>query len=356
MASRRVTLCGCSLALAITVVPPTAVGPLSAGAPAPPASDVMYQLTEVAPGVLVAIAQGVPYYVANSVAIVGDGQVLLVDSGAGPGEAEVLRAAIRKQTGLPVRYVVDTHFHYDHALGHEAFPDAVTIGHAETRNGLALGLRQPTLADAIDAMPARVSELRAKAAAAADAQGRAALLADSVRWDAYRQELTALVPSPSSITFTGELTLWLGRREVRLLHLGRGHTAGDIVVHLPAERVICTGDLFNGYIGYMGDAYVDEWAATLDRLAQMDFRTVIPGHGRPFAGKDAIPTVQACLRELWQQAERLKKAGVPAREAAGRIDLRAHASRFPQFAKVGFDLLAVERIYAVIDTRAAHAR
>jgi cyclase len=205
-------------------------------------------------------------------------------------------------------------------------------------------------------MPARVSDLRTKAAAAAGPKERAALLADAGRWDAYRRELAGLVPSPSRITFTGELTLWLGRREVRLLHLGRGHTAGDIVVHLPAERVVCTGDLFNGYVGYMGDAYVDEWAATLDRLAQMDFRAVIPGHGKLFTGKEAIPAVQACLRDLWQQAERLKKAGVPAQEAAGRIDLRAHASRFPQFTTVGFNQTAVERIYAVIDARAAQAR
>ena len=301
MASRRVTLCGGLLAIAIAVVSPAAIDPLSAGASAPPASDVSYQLTEVAPGVHVAIAQGVPDHVANSVVIVGDGQVLLVDSGAGPGEAEVLRAAIRTLTGLPVRYVVDTHFHYDHALGHAAFPDAATIGHVETRAGLALGLRQPTLSDAVDAMPARVSDLRTKAAAAADPKERAALLADAGRWDAYRQELAGLVPSPTRITFTAELTLWLGRREVRLLHLGRGHTAGDLVVHLPAERVVCTGDLFNGYIGYMGDAYVDEWAATLDRLAQMDFQTVIPGHGKPFAGKEAIPAVQACLRDLWNR-------------------------------------------------------
>jgi cyclase len=350
MLTRRLTLCGCPLVLALAVVPATA---RSADSPVP---GMSYELRQVAPGIHVAIAHGVPYYVANSVVIVGQESVLLVDSSAGPNEALVLRDAIRTLTSLPVRYIVDTHFHFDHALGHAAFPDAVTIGHVATRAGLALGLRQPTLAGNLQGMPARVAELRAAAAKEAEPKNRSALLADARAWDAYRQQLLALVPSPSRVTFTDGLTLWQGSREVRILHLGRGHTAGDTIVYLPAEHVVCTGDLFNGYLGYMGDAYLDEWVATLDRLAQLDFRTVVPGHGQPFEGKEGIAPVQACLRDLWQEAERLKKAGVPAREAARRIDLRAHASQFPQLARVGFDQAAIERIYAVIDERASGAR
>jgi cyclase len=310
-----------------------------------------YELEEVAPGIHVAIAHGVPYYVANSVVIIGSEDVLLVDSSAGTNEALVLRSAIGTLTSLPVRYIVDTHFHFDHAFGHAAFPEAVTIGHVATRAGLALGVRQPTLAGNLQRMPARVAELRTTAAAETDAEKRSALLADARAWEMYHQQLLALVPSPSRVTFTDGLTLWQGSREVRILHLGRGHTAGDTVVYQPAERIVCTGDLFNGYIGYMGDAYVDEWAATLDHLAQLDFRTVIPGHGKPFEGKEGIAPVQACLRDLWQQAERLKKAGMSAGEAARRIDLRAHASRFPQLATVGFDQTAIEQIYRVIDER-----
>jgi glyoxylase-like metal-dependent hydrolase (beta-lactamase superfamily II) len=321
-----------------------------------PVPGMSYELSEMAHGVYVAVAHGVPYYVANSVVIIGDDGVLLVDSGAGTSEAQVLRAAIGTLTSLPVRYIVDTHFHFDHALGHAAFPDAFTIGHVATRAALALGLRQPTLAANLQGMPARVADLRAKAAAETDMAKRAALLEEAAMWDAYRQQLATHVPSPSRLTFTTQLTVWLGNREVRVLHLGRGHTAGDTVVYLPAERVICTGDLFNGYIGYMGDAYVDEWAATLDRLAQLDFRIVVAGHGKPFEGKDTIAPVQACLRDLWRQAEQFKSAGLSAQEAAARVDLRAHASRFPQFAKPGFGQPAVERIFAVIDERAAGLR
>ncbi|MBN2369014.1 MAG: MBL fold metallo-hydrolase, partial [Vicinamibacteria bacterium] len=238
-------------------------------------------------------------------------------------------------------------------IGHAAFPDAVTIGHEATRAGLALGLQQPTLAGNLQGMPGRVADLRARAEAETDKEKRATLLGQSAAWEAYRRQLAAHVQSPSRLTFNDHLTVWLGRREVRIIHLGRGHTAGDTVVYLPAERVLCSGDLFNGYIGYMGDAYVDEWADTLDRLAQLDFRIVIAGHGAPFEGKDAIAPVQACMRDLWRQAEKLKNAGLSAHDAAGRIDLRAHSSRFPQLLKPGYDRLAVERIFQVIDERLA---
>lgn len=315
-----------------------------------------FDFTEVAPGVHVAIARGVPYYVANSVVIIGGDDVLLVDSSAGPGEAATLRQAIRTLTPRPVRYVVDTHFHFDHALGHSAFPGAVTIGHVETRAGLALGVRQPTLASNVAALPGRAGALRAQAAGEADRVKREALERDAASTEVYGKALAALAPSTSDLTFSDRLTLWLGTREVQILHLGRGHTAGDTVVYLPAERVICTGDLFNGYIGYMGDAFVDEWAETLDRLAQIDFQTVVAGHGQPFTGKDRIAPVQACLRDLWRQAAAMKRAGVPANDAAARIDLRAHAARFPALATVGFTPLAIERIYAVIDARAAGPR
>jgi glyoxylase-like metal-dependent hydrolase (beta-lactamase superfamily II) len=310
-----------------------------------------FDFTEVAPGVHVAIARGVPYYVSNSVVIVGDDDVLLVDSSASPAAGHVLRQAIRTMTTKPVRYIVNTHFHFDHALGDAAFPEAVMIGHVATRDGLGLGLRQPTLASNLAALPGRAAEMRARARGETDAEAREVLLRDAASTDAYAEDLAALVPAPPRLAFTDALTIWLGAREVRILHLGRGHTAGDTVIHLPAERIVCTGDLFNGYIGYMGDAYVDEWADTLDRLARLDFETVIAGHGKPFAGKQAIAPVQAVLRDLWSQVEAFKRRGVSATDAAAKVDLRAHASRFSALATPGYNPLAVERIYAVIDSR-----
>jgi cyclase len=329
-----ISSCGLLLSLALT----SAADESPAAVP-----GLRYRLDQVAEGVFCATAHGVPYYVANSVVIVGDDGAAIVDPGAGPNGARVLRAAIRMITDRPIRWVIDTHFHFDHAFGNGAFGDAPVVAHDSVRPMLGKdALLTRTVAGYVAGLPAQIDKTRA------DVLRLAAL-------EAYRDELATFVATPPALTFGDRVTLWLGGREVRLLHLGRGHTAGDVVVYLPRERIVCTGDLFNGYIGYMGDAYVDEWADTLARLEALDFATVIPGHGAPFEGKDKVAPVEACLRDLWRQAETRKREGVPADRAAAAIDLRAHASRFKQLAQVGFEPLAIRRIYEVIEERAAAA-
>jgi cyclase len=238
-------------------------------------------------------------------------------------------------------------------LGNSAFgADAVLIGHEATRTLLASDApRACTDCSYLDGIPARTERLRDQARAEPDAAKRAALAAQATSLEAYRRELAAIVPVPPRLTFPERLSVDLGNREVQILFLGRGHTRGDVVVFLPRERIVCTGDLFNGYVGYMGDAYVDDWADSLDRLARLDFETVIPGHGAPFRGKGRIAPVQACLRDLWRQARSLEQAGVPAEEAGSRIDLRAHAADFPSLAGVGYNPTAIRRIYDVLAER-----
>ena len=332
---------------------------MTAAAAVAPATvpGLTYRLEEVAEGVFCAIASGVPYYVSNAVVIKGDDGVAIVDPGAGPNEARVLLAAIRAVTDRPVRYVIDTHFHFDHAFGNGVFDEAPVVAHDSVRPMLGPDARQTrTVAGYVAGLPAQIEKARADGEKETDAAERTQGARRLAALEAYRDELATFVATPPALTFGDRVTLWLGQREVRLLHLGRGHTAGDVVVHLPRERIVCTGDLFNGYIGYMGDAYVDEWADTLVRLAALEFETVIPGHGAPFKGKDAIAPVAACLRDLWQQAASRKHEGVPPERAAAGIDLRAHASRFKNLAQVGFERVAVQRIYEVIDERAAAGR
>jgi cyclase len=318
-------------------------------------SEPGYRLEPVADGVYCATSRETAYVVANSVVVVGDESVLVVDSGASPSGAQRLVEAIRTVSDRPIRYLVDTHFHFDHAFGNGGFgADTVVIGHEATRALLGPeALRGRTYRGFADALPARVERLRAQAGAEPATAKSREIAAQATALEAYGRELATLSPVPPGLTFSDRLSVDLGHRDVRLLFLGRGHTAGDVVVFLPRERVVCSGDFFNGYIGYMGDAYVDEWADSLDRLARLDFETVVPGHGAPFTGKPRVAPVQACLRDLWRQAVDLRRAGVPFDQAAPRIDLRAHAARFPALAEPGFDPTAVRRIYEVLDERAA---
>ena len=91
------------------------------------------------------------------------------------------------------------------------------------------------------------------------------------------------------------MTVYLGSREIRLLLLGRGHTAGDVVVYLPQERVVATGDLLVENTSYMGDAFFTEWIDTIETLKKLDFDTVLPGHGQAFTGKAKLDHWQAYL-------------------------------------------------------------
>ncbi len=318
-------------------------------------SEPAYRLEKVAEGVYCATSTETAYYVTNSAIVVGDESVLVVDSGATPSGARALVQAVRTVTDRPIRYLVDTHFHFDHAFGNAAFgPDTVVVSHEATRALLGPeALRGRTYRGFVDPLPSRVEQLRAQAAAEPSAEKRRDLAAQAESLEAYARELATLTLVPPRLTFSERASVDLGHREVQLLFLGRGHTAGDVVVFLPRERILCSGDFFNGYIGYMGDAYVDEWADSLDRLARLDFETVIPGHGAPFTGKARIALVQACLRDLWRQAADLRRAGVPADAAAPRIDLRAHAAHFPPLAEPGFNPTAVRRIYEVLDEREA---
>jgi glyoxylase-like metal-dependent hydrolase (beta-lactamase superfamily II) len=318
-------------------------------------SEPAYRLEKVAEGVYCATSSETAYYVTNSAIVVGDESVLVVDSGATPSGARALVQAVRTVSNRPIRYLVDTHFHFDHAFGNAAFgADTVVIGHEATRSLLGPeALHGRTYRGFVDPLPSRVEQLRAQAATEPAVEKSQGLVAQAESLEAYGRELATLTLVPPRLTFSDRVSVDVGNREVQLLFLGRGHTAGDVVVFLPRERILCSGDFFNGYIGYMGDAYVDEWADSLDRLAKLDFETVIPGHGAPFTGKARIALVQACLRDLWRQVVDLRRAGVPAAEAAPRVDLRAHAAHFPPLAERGFNPTAVRRIYEVLEEREA---
>jgi glyoxylase-like metal-dependent hydrolase (beta-lactamase superfamily II) len=170
----------------------------------------------------------------------------------------------------------------------------------------------------------------------------------------YLDALTAVKPRPPTRTFSDAMTLRIGGRELRILWLGRGHTGGDVVVYLPAEKILCTGDLYNGSVGFLKDAYVDEWADTLDALAKIDADRMIAGHG-PVLKKDPaqIAIVRDCFTEMARQAAAFEAAGVTPEAAASQIDLTRFAGKLPQYKNKGLAVASVSRMYEVIRERRA---
>lgn len=305
------------------------------------------------------IADGVYYatggFGSNNVVVVNDSGVLLVDTGTTPAAARAFVADIRMLTNKPIRYVVNTHWHFDHTDGNSIFgPDVQIIAHDFVRTAITtfdVLHREPFLTSQGNAVPEQIEDLGSRIAVERDPQRKADLQQQLLAAQQILVQLKDIRPTPPTVTYSDKLVLHEGSREIDLLFLGRGHTGGDTVVWLPGERIVCSGDLMESRIAYMGDAYFDEWVATLDKLKNLDFAVDLPGHGFPFSDKNMITEFQAYLTDLTTQAAQLKAQGVPAEDAAKRVNLMSHARYFPQIQGLGADLRGMQRVYAWIDER-----
>jgi cyclase len=310
-----------------------------------------HRFEKVADGIYYATASGTMTVGANSPVILTDTEAIVIDSEITPAAARALVADIKAITDKPVRYVIDSHYHYDHSHGNQIFgPDVQVIGHENTRKRMLTNvLEQYTYLSSVEPVPARVEALRKRIGDEKDPQQKEALERQVANQLSYLEQVKETRVTPPNVTLDRRMTLHRGGREIQLLYLGRGHTDTDVVVYLPKERIVCTGDLMESVISYMGDAFAEEWPATLDRLKALDFDTVMPGHGVVFKGKARIEAFQRYVREVLKQTMDLRKAGVSAEAAAQRIDMTAFAPDFPQIRAVGIDPAAVRRIYALAD-------
>jgi cyclase len=313
-------------------------GPMVSGA---------HRFEKIAEGIYYATASGAMQVGANSPIFVNDNEVTIIDSETSPAAGRALVQDIKSFTDKPIKYVIDSHFHYDHLFGNQIFgPDVQIIGHDHTRERLKSDtLKQYTFLTSVQPIAARVEGLRQRIAQAPDAEQKAALERQIKSSLNYLDEVKEVRQTPPTVTFDSTMTVIRGAREFRLMYLGRGHTDTDVVTLLPRERIVATGDLMESVISYMGDSYPEEWIATLEKLKALDFDTVLPGHGVPFKGKERITAFQDYLRDLIAQTAALKRQGLSAEEAAARIDLTKHAAVFPQIRAVGVDAAVTRRIY-----------
>jgi glyoxylase-like metal-dependent hydrolase (beta-lactamase superfamily II) len=342
------------LALALMALPSTFVA----------ADTKSHKFTELAPGVFFAIEAGPVFLLSNSLVIVNENDVVVVDSHVTPAAARALIESVKTLTPKPISTVINTHYHFDHAHGNAAFPPAVTIiGHEFTREKLAGDpLKERTYTSFSKLLAENAQAVKKQAAEATDPKAKAALEVQATALANHVRDDKETRPAPPTVTLSERMTLYRGGREIEILFLGRGHTGGDVVVFLPKERIVFTGDLLLQGPSYMGDAYLDEWTATLDRVKELDFDVIVPGHGEPFRDRAQIDAVQAYMRDTWKQAAALHDQGVPALEAALRIDLTNHKKTMGPFASPllpsgilapGIEPNSVLRVYELLDQRKA---
>jgi cyclase len=262
----------------------------------------------------------------NSVVIVTSEGVLVFDTNGTPAAAAAVLAEIRKITPQPVRYVVNSHWHWDHWYGTEvyrtAFPDVHVVAHQKTREmmtGPALAFNQPGLDTDL---PGYIASLERRLATATEA-GRAdeagrlkGLLAEDRFFLEQKRGVRHTFPD---VTFSDRLDLYLGGRHVEVRHDDRAVTPGDAFLYLPDERVVITGDLLVNPVSFALSCYPSGWISTLERIDALDTRVIVPGHGEPLHDKALLRATLAVFRELVTQGRAAKARGLDVDAASAAI-------------------------------------
>jgi glyoxylase-like metal-dependent hydrolase (beta-lactamase superfamily II) len=226
----------------------------------------------------------------NTGIIIGDDCVMVIDTQATPIMAQDVIARIRSVTDKPIKYVVLSHYHAVRVLGASAYqPQHILCSH-----------------DTYELIVERGEQDKAS---------------EIGRFPRLFQNVESVPPGMTwpTMTFKGEMTLWLGKLEVKLMQVGRGHTKGDTIAWIPSQRILFSGDLVEfDATPYAGDAYFEDWPATLDALAALKPEKLVPGRGAALQTHEAVAAglhgTRAFVSELYASV----KLGV----AAGK-DLNA---------------------------------
>jgi glyoxylase-like metal-dependent hydrolase (beta-lactamase superfamily II) len=233
----------------------------------------------------------------NTGVVIGNSAVIVIDAQATPLMAREVIRRIRRVTSTPIRYVVLTHYHAVRVLGASAYRAEHIIASEATRELI----RERGAAD----MKSEIGRFPRLFHGAHTIPG--------LTWP--------------TLTFRGELRLDLGGLEVAISQPGPGHTAGDTIVWVPSERVLFSGDLVEYQAGiYTGDAHLEEWPATLEKLRALKPRALVPGRGpaltTPAACERAIGYTQQFIRGLYACARRGVKQRKSLREVYAMVRRR----------------------------------
>lgn len=269
---------------------------------------------KIADGVYAAIRKEPPglMFNANTVFIVNDDGVMVVDTNVTPTSARETLAALRSVTRRSVTTVVNTHWHEDHMLGNQVFrtefPGVEFIGHssvvsdlpvagaAHRRQMLDLGPRM------ITQFQLSLEQHKSLGGGFITEEERASYLSDIAAVEQYTADAALTQIVMPTRTVDERLTLVRGSRTIDIRHLGKGHTSGDLVVHLPKERIVVAGDLVVWPSPVIGSSsHPLEFGATLEKLIALDPATIVPGHGPVMHDTDYPKQVVRLLASLTTQ-------------------------------------------------------
>jgi glyoxylase-like metal-dependent hydrolase (beta-lactamase superfamily II) len=295
--------------------------------------------TEISPGIH--LFRTAPYgdvgLDGNSIVIIANDGVLVFDTNGTPSAAAAVLAEIKKLTPQPVRYVVNSHWHWDHWYGTEvyaqAFPDVTIVAHEKTRAmmaGPAIEFNRPGLESQLPGYLASVQQRIAKAEAVTPAPPELPrlkkALADGQFFLDQKKRVQHTLPT---LTYTNQLTLHLGDREIQVRHHDRAVTPGDSFLYLPKEKIVITGDLLVNPISFALSSYPTGWLRTLEHIDALDASLIVPGHGEPLRDESLLHATMEVFRVLLRQGAEARARGLDPDAARAEIapGLRALRTR-----------------------------
>ena len=292
---------------------------MSAGAP----TD-LFDVQKVTEGVYFAFARPQAVANCNATIFVNSGDVLVVDAHSKPSAAAALIAQIKAQiTPKPVRYLVDTHFHWDHSQGNagyqQAFGKDLKIIASDATKKLAAQYSKARLRESLDAhghpfpsqphIPVLLDQARQQLSAASSAEDKARLNDRIRQLEAFQREMQNFTPVLPTVTVSKTFVIKDKDHELHVEFHGRAHTAGDVVVLCPQKKVVATGDMVLGTLPFLADSYPKEWPKTIDSVAKLDIDFVCGGHGQVAHGRQRMMSQRNYIEELAMRVEAGKKAG-----------------------------------------------
>jgi glyoxylase-like metal-dependent hydrolase (beta-lactamase superfamily II) len=275
----------------------------------------------------------------NTTVIIGERQVLVVDTCFQQSHAREDIAQIRRWTDKPVAFVLNTHFHNDHNLGNraymDAFPALTIIAHVETKKSMDMygpgSLRREL--KGLGSLQKMLETGKDPAGTALTEEDRTLVKSIIAARQPAIDELKQVRFQSATLTFDHDFTVDLGNREVQIKFLGLGNTAGDAVAYLPKEKILVAGDLVAYPTPNIFDGYPSEWVETMERLAALDADTIVPGHGPVMHDNNYVVLVHDLLKSARDQVNaKLAASGPPMfagmEEVQSAVDLSSFRQRF----------------------------
>lgn len=264
----------------------------------------------------------------NAVFIVNDNDVVVFEAGGAPLVAERTIALIRSITDKPVSHLVNSHWHGDHNLGNQVyraeFPDLRIVAHPQTHVAMT-GEPMAYVKRYVPMLTDLIGEWRLEQEKGELSPSRVGFLPSL---ELMRDELKRTVIEPPDLLVSDSLVLERGDREIHILHPGRGNTPGDLVLWLPDEKILASGDLVVEPIPYGFGSFPRDWIATLDRLAAFDFAILVPGHGALQRDTAYVERLQALLTEVRRQVGESVRQGLDLEATREALDISAFEREF----------------------------